>query len=184
MSFRDLFKSKERLAQEEADRIEQAITERKEFEERVRIETEKSILRAKMESATPWFEPVIGVATDAPLSERYLWNPAFIKDLTHRGYVGTNDVAIVQNYLDEQAVNETKKILEKERDEKRASKEPWVEVVGEKMDKEGMIELQLDWNTAFIHYLKQHGFRGQTDDIIVQQWLISLDKAMDGNQYQ
>ena len=63
------------------------------------------------------------------------------------------------------------------------SAEPWVEVVGEKIDEDGRIELQLDWNAAFVKYLRLNGFRGATDDVLVQAWLAALEKDTNGEEY-
>lgn len=181
---KELFKSK---AQKEAEAIlivEKLLAERLEQEEQMRVALQEEVRTARMVSPVPWFEPNIEAEMDAPLSDRYNWNNAFIDDLKKRGYSGKTAEDIVGDYLQKQSEAEAKRLIGLERDEKRKSSEPWVEVIGEKMDKEGLIELQLDWNDAFIHYLKQHGFRGATDDAIVQLWLISLDKSMEGSQYQ
>lgn len=182
--FKELFKSKEQKEAEAIEVVERLLAERLAQEEEMRKALREEVHAARMASPVPWFEPNIEAEVDAPISDRYNWNNAFIEDLKKRGYVGKTAENIIEDYLQKQEETETKRLIELERDEKRKSSEPWVEVIGEKMDKEGLIELQLDWNDAFIHYLKQHGFRGATDDAIVQLWLISLDKSMEGSQYQ
>lgn len=183
---KDLFKSKEQKQRETLELAEKLLEERLRQEAEVRESLRKEAYMARMESSVPWFEPNIEAEVDAALSEKYRWNNAFIEDLKKRGYVGTSDIDLVEDYLQKQADAETKRLIDAERDEKRKSSDPWVEVIGEKMDKEGLIELQLDWNDAFVKYLRQHGFKGATEDIIVQQWLISLDRSLDagGSEYQ
>lgn len=186
MSFlKDLFKTKEQKEQELTERAEAMMKLKLREEQEMREEILRQERKSKMESSIPWFERNLGNEDEnAPVSVRFNWNQAFIQDLKNKNYVGDTEDSLVEDYLKKQSENEAKRLVELERDEKRKSSEPWVEVIGEKMDKEGLIELQLDWNDAFIKYLRQHGFRGATDDVIVQQWLISLDRSMEGSEYQ
>jgi hypothetical protein len=63
---------------------------------------------------------------------------------------------------------------QKQYDDKRNSKDPWVEVVGESIDPIQGIEIRLDWNPAFVQYLKDNGIDGKDEDVIVQHWLALL----------
>lgn len=162
---------------------EAAAQERAREAERMRIEVEASILQSKMDSNTPWFEPIIGAEDAAFVKDRYHWNQAFIKDLIKKGYSGDTDSEVFQSYLDRQADEERQRVINEEREKKRTSAEPWVEVVGEKIDADGRIELQLDWNAAFVKYLRLNGFRGATDDVLVQNWLAALEKDTSGGEY-
>lgn len=164
------------IADEEAERLR--VLEAQEVE-RIKTEHTAALLQAKFDSDTPWFEPIIGADPNGLLHERYHWNKAFISSLTKKGFHGETAAQIFQAYLDEQDAMERRRIVEEEREVKRNSSEPWVEVVGEKINDDGQIELQLDWNAPFIKYLRMNGFRGATDDIIVQQWLVGLDRVLD-----
>jgi len=164
------------LAAEEAERLR--VKELEELE-RIKAEHAAALLQEKLDSDTPWFEPIIGASSTDPLTERFRWNKAFISSLTKKGFKGDTAAQIFQAYLDEQDAVERRRIVEEEREVKRNSSEPWVEVVGEKINDDGQIELQLDWNAPFIKYLRLNGFRGATDDIIVQQWLVGLDRVLD-----
>lgn len=62
----------------------------------------------------------------------------------------------------------------KEHEEKKNSSEPWVEVTGESIDPVRGIEIRLDWNAAFIQYLKENGITGRDEDTAVQKWLAFL----------
>lgn len=57
---------------------------------------------------------------------------------------------------------------------KRNSPEPWVEVTGESIDPVKGIEIRLDWNEAFIQYLKENGITAKDEDMAVQKWLALL----------
>jgi hypothetical protein len=61
---------------------------------------------------------------------------------------------------------------------KKKTKEPYVSIIGENIDPENGIEIALDWNAEFIKYLKQHGYTGTSDELIVQKWLQSLYNDM------
>lgn len=199
MSWSEIFKSKETKAAEqaaleasirqkvadeakaEAERVAKLQQDEEERIEQLRIKVEADWLAEKMNSTTPWFEAIIGMEDATFVHERYRWNQAFIKDLIKKGIAGESDNEVVQAYLDKQVEDERKRVVEEERDKKRNSPEPWVEVVGENIDSEGRIELQLDWNIAFVKYLRQNGFRGATDDILVQQWLAALQRDATGD---
>lgn len=70
------------------------------------------------------------------------------------------------------------KAKEEEDKQRQNSKEPWVEIksadntIGE--DGSNSIKIDLDWNDAFIEYLKSNGITGPNDDTIVQKWLSLL----------
>lgn len=62
----------------------------------------------------------------------------------------------------------------KDYEEKRNSPIPWVEVIGESIDPIKGIEIKLDWNDAFIQYLKDNGISGKDEDVAIQKWLAML----------
>lgn len=64
--------------------------------------------------------------------------------------------------------------LQQKYDDKRSSPEPWVEVIGESIDPIKGIEIKLDWNDAFIQYLKENGITAKDEDVAVQKWLVFL----------
>ena len=59
--------------------------------------------------------------------------------------------------------------------EGKNSEEPWVTIVGDAVGEEG-IQLSLDWNDAFIKFLKAAGIDGTDDTAIVQKWLAMVAK--------
>ncbi len=63
---------------------------------------------------------------------------------------------------------------EKEYENRQNSTEPWVEIKGERIDPVRGISLELDWNQAFIEYLKENGITGTDEDHIIQKWLSLL----------
>ena len=70
--------------------------------------------------------------------------------------------------------NEILKVqLEKASESERArnSDEPYAHVISWHLDENGNLETSIDWNKAFIQHLIQHGYRGSTDEQIIERWL-------------
>lgn len=69
----------------------------------------------------------------------------------------------------------------------KQSTEPWVDVTGWSQDDKG-VKVELEWNDAFVDYLKSNGVTGADDEQIVQKWVTLLlrDMAdqMDGDKQQ
>lgn len=63
-------------------------------------------------------------------------------------------------------------------DDKRNGTDPWVEVVGESIDPVRGIEIRLDWNDAFIQYLKDNGITGKDEETAVQKYITLLYKDL------
>lgn len=57
---------------------------------------------------------------------------------------------------------------------KREGKDPWVEIKSADYSEVKGIQIELDWNEAFIQYLKDNGMKGRDDETIVQKWLAFL----------
>ena len=70
---------------------------------------------------------------------------------------------------------EAAKFLELQNEEnKKNSDEPWIKVESSQVDTDGNIRMKLDWNPAFVRYLKNEcGFSGDEDNI-VQKWIGAL----------
>jgi hypothetical protein len=60
----------------------------------------------------------------------------------------------------------------------KESKEPWVNVVNTDFDESNPRQgyMELEWNTAFVDFLKQHGYKGKNDEEIVDKWFTELCK--------
>lgn len=56
------------------------------------------------------------------------------------------------------------------------SDEPWVEVVSDGIDPLKGLHMKLDWNDAFIVYLRNSGYTGAADETVVGKWLVDLYK--------
>lgn len=54
-----------------------------------------------------------------------------------------------------------------------ASKEPWVELQSWADTPQG-VKVELEWNDAFVAYLKSQGIQGTDDDQTVQKWVALL----------
>ena len=57
--------------------------------------------------------------------------------------------------------------------EGKDSDKPWVSIIGDNIGEEGL-QLSLDWNNAFIDYLKASGIEGVDETQIVQKWLAMI----------
>jgi len=68
----------------------------------------------------------------------------------------------------------------------RASADPWVDIKAIVHDPEKGVQIELDWNEAFIKYLKESGYTGVDEEAIIQKYLIVLTQniveGMDDNK--
>lgn len=69
-------------------------------------------------------------------------------------------------------------------DAKRNGKDPWVEIRSADHDAVRGIHIELDWNAAFIQYLKDSGIKGRDEETIVQKWLAFLYEDLIGRLEQ
>jgi hypothetical protein len=71
------------------------------------------------------------------------------------------------------------------KDAATAKKEPYIAVLDTHINKENVRNgfFELDWNDYFIVQLREAGYRGETDEAIVDQWFKDLcrDVALDEN---
>ncbi len=60
------------------------------------------------------------------------------------------------------------------------SKEPWVDVLEVKLDKDNPSNgyFELDWNNAFVIMLRDNGYEGSDDEIVVNTWFNDLCKTI------
>jgi len=63
---------------------------------------------------------------------------------------------------------------ERQNEARYASSEPWIEIKSAEYNEAKGIQIELDWNDAFIGHLKDSGITGRDDEIIVQKWLSLL----------
>ena len=66
-------------------------------------------------------------------------------------------------------------VVSKEAEKHRDSDEPFVTIIGDTISEEG-IQLALDWNDAFVKYLKAQGVTGADDTQVVQHWLAMISR--------
>lgn len=76
-------------------------------------------------------------------------------------------------------IEEARKNLNYLSKELKESSEPHVTIVSGKFTKENGLEIELDWNDAFIRYLKASGITAENDEEIVRKWLAALSKDID-----
>ena len=79
--------------------------------------------------------------------------------------------------LEEEQANKPtlQRVISEESEKYRDSKEPWVTIIGDTISDDG-IQIALDWNDAFISYLKSEGVTGADDTQVVQKWLAMIAK--------
>ena len=105
--------------------------------------------------------------------------------------IGAMDIAelkaeLKNQILDELKDEQVKKMeLEKERRERetveqqnyvakmKQSPDPWVDIIGWVKDSNG-VRTELQWNDAFVDYLRAEGISGVDDDAVVQKWVVVL----------
>lgn len=57
--------------------------------------------------------------------------------------------------------------------------EPWVDIIESDYDVEHGWKFKLDWNQEFIVYLKENGYNGDTDELIVEKWMQDTCDSID-----
>jgi len=120
--------------------------------------------------------------------------------LTNNGILTPEMIAEVKKQVTKEIIEEIKedKVLKKKETEIRqemedieyqayvdrmlASSEPWVDFVGDVRDTEKGQRLRMEWNDAYIVWLKSIGITGADDDQIVQQYVTMLLKDMNESQ--
>jgi hypothetical protein len=60
------------------------------------------------------------------------------------------------------------------RKKKKASSDPYIEIISEGIDSVGRIKIEFDWNTAFILHLRNNGFEGTSEEEIIQKWFQAI----------
>ena len=59
-------------------------------------------------------------------------------------------------------------------DVERNSINPRVEIIGEVTDPHKGVGIELDWNDAFVKYLRDNGYTGASDEAVVQYYITHL----------
>ena len=57
------------------------------------------------------------------------------------------------------------------------SPDPWVEVIGWVETNKG-VKVELEWNNAFVDYLRAEGIHGTDEEQVVQKWITLLLRDM------
>jgi hypothetical protein len=70
--------------------------------------------------------------------------------------------------------------LKNKENEKYTSAIPWVELKSADYNEVKGIEIQLDWNEAFIQYLKDNKITGKDEETIIQKWLGAISQEVAG----
>lgn len=59
----------------------------------------------------------------------------------------------------------------------KQSPDPWVDIIGWVRTDEG-VKIELEWNDAFVDYLRSNGIKGADEDQVVQKWVTLLLRDM------
>ena len=59
----------------------------------------------------------------------------------------------------------------------KQSPDPWVDIIGWVRTDEG-VKIELEWNDAFVDYLRGNGIKGADEDQVVQKWVTLLLRDM------
>ena len=64
------------------------------------------------------------------------------------------------------------------------SEEPWVKVLNMNVNPENPRNgfFELDWNKEFVNNLQQHGYKGDTEEQIVDKWFQTLCRTIGNEQ--
>jgi hypothetical protein len=90
----------------------------------------------------------------------------------------------VESAVAEAKVRDELAVLQKaedEREAKKTSNTPWVEISSTEFDPNRGIKMSVDWNDAFIAHCKGCDIRGTTDDEIGRKWLAWVAAEMAGS---
>ena len=79
----------------------------------------------------------------------------------------------------EELIKKAHKIVdEKALEDEIARKEPFLDLKGLVQEEDGKIKIELDWDDNFIKKLKESGYTGASDDILIQKYLLELTKSI------
>lgn len=120
-----------------------------------------------------WFKNKFGKKND--LNKR-------LQDLENKIAVVTESLQRTENELTEVTVS--KEQLEQEvsifrqqeelNQQRYDSDEPWIEITSDDYNSDKGLKIGLDWNKAFITYLKQHNITGITEEDAIRKYLAYL----------
>jgi len=97
-----------------------------------------------------------------------------------RGTLNTHAKVIKsQHLLIEQLQQQVKFLMDLKA--RRDSNEPWIDFVGGDIDPKNGLQLNLDWNDAFIDQLRAQGYRGTTETELISQYIKQVGSLVGGN---
>ena len=81
-------------------------------------------------------------------------------------------------------IKKTTKPRDKKVKTKGKSEEPWVKVLNMNVNKDNPRNgfFELDWNAEFVNMLAQHGYKGTSDEEIVDRWFQTLCRTIGNEQ--
>lgn len=147
-------------------------------------EVENAKMQVIMDSEVPWMKRITTEAYDVnnppktTIRERFMWNNAFISSLKEKGYTGEDEEIVLAWELAEEQ-RKIQEYTDKIRQERMNSDEPWFEYLGDEYDENSkQVKVKLDWNKAFIKTLRDNGYTGSSDEMIINRYLKTLSEHL------
>lgn len=110
---------------------------------------------------------------DEPAYTRYEYNNAFIKKLKSEGYSGSDEL-IISEWEKATIADKISKIVERHFKTIKDSTRPWVKMEGiteeSYEDNSLQVRAEFDFNKAFVRMLRDNGYTGSSDEIVVYKW--------------
>ena len=90
----------------------------------------------------------------------------------------------VKSWIQKKVIANTLKGTDKEKALANVDNEPWVKVLNMNVNPENPRNgfFELDWNKEFVNNLQQHGYKGDTEEQIVDKWFQTLCRTIGNEQ--
>lgn len=113
------------------------------------------------------------------LAARQLWEDGIAATLAR--IEGTIESTIAVSVA--AAVESRIRTIEEERQARAESTTPYFEILSEiETGIDGKTKLEMDWNPAFIEELRRKGYMGESEQDIIQKWMLRLAAQLDGGE--
>lgn len=89
------------------------------------------------------------------------------------------EAAKIKQLQDDKILLEAKQIIEdKKVADEKLKEEPFLNLKGLVQQPDGQIKIDLDWDDAFIQKLKECGYTGADENVIIQKYLLELTSSI------
>ena len=86
----------------------------------------------------------------------------------------------IKSWIQKKVIANTLKGTDKEKALANVDNEPWVKVLNVDVNEENVSQgfFELDWNDPFVAMLRENGYEGDEDELIVDKWFSDLCKTI------